>query len=177
VHVAPREGWAVAECFCGCGRTVGLGSWGINKRGKRTVGLLAKLHESRQMVERDDPLAEPTQLVWLAIGWWESEGDRDAVRRDSTALIVGYLEGLIEEGEVFERFWMSAVHGGDLPPPSEPRSRFYAHARRAEVALRELSRKRIKKRWKWWGEKVMMTLSDVGLPAERGVRAAMRGDV
>lgn len=117
------------ECFCGCGRNVrGLGVRGMNKNGRRTAGLLTKLRTARELVAetatRDDPD-------------WRELGDD----------LAELLDGLIEEGEEFEAFWMAAMHGDYLPPPAEARQ--------------------IKQHFNAWGRRGMATCRKLGVPISR----------
>jgi hypothetical protein len=42
----------MAECFCGCGRKVGITSRGMNKQGRRTVNLIALLRNTPRLLVR-----------------------------------------------------------------------------------------------------------------------------
>jgi hypothetical protein len=106
----------MAECFCGCGRKVGITSRGMNKQGRRTVGLLAKLREAREKLDRDEGAANPVFLFDFAVHEGADERDPDSISRKMGE----QLDELIEEGEEYEQIWINAVHGY-VPPPSEAR--------------------------------------------------------
>jgi hypothetical protein len=94
------------ECFCGCAKKIRFTARGMNKQGRRTVGLVATLREAGARIELGESADNPVLLATLA---GEARG------------IAGLLDDLIERGEEFEVFWMHAVHDVYLPPPSEAR--------------------------------------------------------
>jgi hypothetical protein len=144
----------MAECFCGCGRKIGFGSRGMNKQGRRTVGLLAKLREARTRVDRDESLIDPALLVGIASQFSEVDpNDPESMTQGIRKL----LDQLIEGGQEFEGFWTAAVHDDLLPPPQEARA--------------------IRKDWEAWGKLGMASCDAIGVPIERGVGAAMKGRV
>jgi hypothetical protein len=147
----------MAECFCGCGRKVGITSRGMNKQGRRTVGLLAKLREARDMIERDLPLATGRFRSANADDFQGLEMTDPEVRDAMEEGVTELVENLIAQGEEWEQFWTDAVHGDYLPPPKEARA--------------------FKQEWEAWGHQGMATIADLGLPPERGVRALFRGRV
>jgi hypothetical protein len=118
----------MADCFCGCGRKVGLTTRGMNKQGRRTVELLDKLRAAREKLEREGP----------------------AVEGGDSGPLIARLGEMIEEGEEYEGFWTYAVHGGELPPPSEVRP--------------------FKRAWVEWGKRGMRFTRLLSLPPEELAR-------
>ena len=139
------------ECFCGCGRKVGFGSGGVNKQGKRAVGLVAKLHKARSKVKADEELANPALLAAIVAKVKDAdESDPDSILSGIDDLLVD----LIVNGEEFKEFWHRVVHGPMPPNAQQERQRFEA-----------------------WGRTGMQTIDAVGVPTDRSWGAVRRGDV
>jgi hypothetical protein len=144
----------MADCFCGCGRKIRFGSRGVNKQGRRTVGLLTKLREAHERVvnQREsitDPKA-PEALFGIAAAMGKvEETDADSLIR---SVEDAYAE-LVTQGEDFKEFWRSVVHddGGKGIPPAL----HYAPARE------------IKKDWEAWGKLGMHAARAAGVPFSR----------
>jgi hypothetical protein len=140
----------VTACFCGCGRKVSGLSRGLNKQGRRTFGLLAKLREARERMQRGEGAKNPVLLAGLAAQ------SRAVDRSDPASIqegIVGFLDDLVLDGEAYEAFWRGMVHGA--PAPHNARE--------------------VKRRFQDWGKVGMTVCPAAGIPIERGFRAAMSG--
>jgi hypothetical protein len=88
----------MAECFCGCGRKVKLGSRGINRNGAATASLVAQLEATEEALIERGPLKPGG---------------------DAGPMIEAHRER-ISEGMVFSSVWAQAVHGNGLEiPPRE----------------------------------------------------------
>lgn len=80
----------MAECFCGCGRSIGFGSRGMNKNGRRTAELVEQLRTTDAMLKQRGPLGQGG---------------------DAAPMLAGY-EAKIDEGVNYELAWQDIVHSG-----------------------------------------------------------------
>jgi hypothetical protein len=150
----------MTACFCGCGRDVGGGVRGMNKKGRRTMGLLTKLRDAKARVDRRDAIRSPRKLLIYYIARKEGEGetvDEPPDPEDLYAWMGDEIDLMIGNGVELAVFWREVVHGDYVPPPGEA--------------------KELKKAWEQWVRTGKGMCSIVGIKIERGPVAALRGRV
>ena len=149
------------ECFCGCGAEVkGFSSRGINKQGKRTVGLLAKLEQAQEMKLVGGVKHPKRTLMYVQmIGDLDLEEELERIRAEQPdsdnplgIMVAEVIDGLLAEGERYRSFWHSALHEGYVPPDAWA----------------------TKRAWEKWGPEGMSLCRAIGVPIARA--GAWRGD-
>jgi hypothetical protein len=150
----------MAECFCGCGRVLadGFTTRAINKQGRRTVGLLAKLRDARAVVGGGGPIKKPKRALTLAIAAGDlDEDDFETVREHEpdknpfATMVVEVLDDLIVRGDYYDAVWQNVAHG--------------------ETQMT----RGLKKAWSRWGRQGMALCNAIGVRISRS--GAFSGEV